>query len=407
MVDTLLIYVNPYNAHSGWELVNEQGRLIGNLNQGNLSDIGGLAKGRRATVLIDSACVNIENLDIPGQNKQRQKQAVPFALEEQLADDIDDMHFALGTKTADDNIPVASINKTLLDNILEQLTQAGVFADVMSADVIALPYAKKHWSILIDEQRVLIKTDHSNGYYCDRDNLSVILPSLLAEDASVEGVHYFHKHNDEDAATLLANIDQNIKLITKTYQTHPLEIFSQDLTDVRQLNILQGDYTAKRKSNLAFKPWKSVAVLLFAWMLVDMTSAVIASKQLEEKNQALTSAIEKEFKRAIPNARKFNNMRKRMEQKLKQLQNGGNESDPLFLHILANATESFNQNKKVNVSGIVFRNTYVDMDLQADSLESLEKIKKDLSANKKLKVVMSTSVEKNKTRGRLRLETQG
>jgi general secretion pathway protein L len=405
MADTLLIYYKPQSAQSSWVLIDDRGSFISKLEHGHLSDITAIAKGKCATVLIDSACINIENVNIPGHNKQRQAQAVPFALEEQLATDIDDMHFAVGKINSNHEIPVVSINKSFLDATLEQFSEAEIFVDTLSADVLALPFTENSWSILVDEDGAIIKTDHSNGYYCDRDNLPAILSSLFNTSSKPDSIIYFHKDDDHHAADLIANIDTAISI--NTYDSHPVEIFSKNISDAQQLNILQGDYAPKRKSNLAFKPWKSVAALFIAWLFVQLISANIESNQLEEKNQLLTSQIEKEFKRANPAARKFNNMRKRMERQLKQLKNGGSDSNPLFLQILSDAAPAFDKNKTVNIRGIVFRSQYVDMDLQADSLQSLEKVKALLNANKKLKVVMSTSVEKNKTRGRLRLEAQG
>jgi len=405
MTETLLIYFQPQQQRICCVLLNEQGKLLSQPEHGNLNDIAAIAKGKQATVLIDSACINIESVNIPGQNKQRQAQAVPFALEEQLATDIDDMHFAMGKKNSDQLIPVISIDRSLLENSLQQFRDAGVFVNILSADILALPFTENNWSILVDEDSAIIKTSHSNGYYCDRDNLAVILAPLLNKEDAPESITYFHKDDDSHAAELIADIDTTLNI--KTYQSHAIEVFAKNLTDAQQLNILQGEYTPKRQSNLALKPWKSVAALFVAWLTVQMISAGIESQQLAEKNQALTSQIEKQFKLANPSARKFNNMRKRMERKLKQLKNGGSETDPLFLQILADAAPAFSKIKKVNIRGIVFRSQYVDMDLQAESLQSLEEVKNLLSANRKLKVVMSTSVEKNKTRGRLRLEAQG
>lgn len=409
MADSLVIYYQPSaddasSDHASLVLINEQGKLASKPEQGSLSNITAIAKGKRATVLLDSANLNIESVKIPGQNKQRQLQAVPFALEEQLASDIEEMHFAIGKKISDQDLPVISINRNILDQCLQQLKNANVSVTVMGADVLALPISANSWTILVDGQSALIKTGTTSGYYCDRDNLDFILNGLLKNNTP-ETISLFHQDNDSHAANLLTDIDITLKI--KTYANNKLEVFAQNLTDAQQFNILQGDYAPKSQSSQLLKPWKSVAALFATWMVVQLITANIEISQLKEKNQTLNSQIEKQFKQANPGARKFNNMRKRMERKLKQLQTGGSGNDPLFLDILANATPAFTKTKNVNIEGIVFRNKYVDMDLRADSLQSLEDIKALLSANRKLKVVMSTSVEKDKTKGRLRLETQG
>ena len=113
MADTLLIHYKPCDVQNvSWVFVDEHGKLTSKLSHGPLSDISALAKGRRTTILIDSSCVNLESVNVPSQNRQRQLQAVPFALEDNLAVDIEDMHFALGKKQSNDLLPVISITKT-------------------------------------------------------------------------------------------------------------------------------------------------------------------------------------------------------------------------------------------------------------------------------------------------------
>ncbi len=406
MADTLLIHFKPGSAqHASWAFVDEQGNLTTKPDSGSLSDITTLAKGCRTTVLIDSSCINLESVNVPSQNRQRQLQAVPFALEDNLAVDIEDMHFALGKKQADDLLPVISITRSLLDEILEQFKQSNIFISHLSADSLALPVAENSWTILLDTDSAIIKTDHFTGHYCDRDNLPVIISALIKKsEHPPENIIFFHQDNDQHAADLLASIDASISI--KTYSEYPLTIFAPDLEDAHELNILQGDYAPKRESSALLKPWKSVAAIAGVWIILQLVYASIEINQLEEKNLQLTQQIEKEFKRVNPGARKFHNIKKRMERKLKELRGGGGKSDQVFLQILSEAAPVLSNNKNIDIRGIVYKGKHIDMDISADSLQTLEAIKNKLIAKRKIKTILSTSIEKNKTRGRLRLEIQ-
>lgn len=408
MSETLLIHYKPSSPdQTCWALINEQGNLTTKLSHGPLSDISSIAKGRRATVLLDGACVSLDAINIPSQNKQRQLQAVPFAMEDQLASDIDDMHFALGKRQEDQNIPVVSINKNLLEKILADFKQAEIKIEILSVDIIALPFEASGWTILIDNENTLIKSNEFTGYYCDRDNLSAILTSLLNKlDSQPETLHFYHETNDANAAELIK--DTQSALSIKTYEESPFSIFAKNIDTIKLLNLLQGEYTPKRESNIHFKPWKAVAALIGIWLILQLVYAGIEANQLKQKNADLRSQIEKEFKRANPGAKKFNNMRKRMERMLKELHGGGDSKNKhVFLDIMSDAAPVLSKNDKVNIRGIAYRNKHIDMDLQADSLQTLESIKSQLSAIRNLKIVLSTSVEKNKVKGRLRLEREG
>ena len=132
------------------------------------------------------------------------------------------------------------------------------------------------------------------------------------------------------------------------------------------------------------------------------------TSQLEQKNIALTKKIETEFKRALPSAKKISNMRKRVERKLSDLKSGGSGSDNSgFLQILSKVSPALADNDKIQIKAAVYRNNYIDVDLTAKSLQDIEKIKDELAAIPGIKTVLSTTVEKNSVKGRLRLEAKG
>ena len=171
--------------------------------------------------------------------------------------------------------------------------------------------------------------------------------------------------------------------------------------------MLQGKYAPRRKGSALLKPWKAVAALFASWLVVQLVYAGLQINQLQTSNQELTVQLEKEFKRAMPGARKFNNMQKRMERKLKELKGGaGDDQDDNFMHLLSASIPSIS-NQQIQIHGMVYNNKRIDMELQANSLQTLESMKSSLAANKNIKATLSTSIEKDKVIGRLRLERQG
>src|ERR1700722_2764843 len=74
-------------------------------------------------------------------------QMVPYALEEQLAEDIDELHFAIGRRGADSarrtgdaaRTPVAVVARALMDEWLGAVQAAGIVPESMYADADFLP----------------------------------------------------------------------------------------------------------------------------------------------------------------------------------------------------------------------------------------------------------------------------
>jgi len=407
MSEFLLIHYKP-GHHSNmqyWALGADQHASI-TLGHGNMTELKSIARGKKVTVLIDAHYTTLASVNVPSKNRNKQMQAVPFAMEDNLAEDIDDTYFALG-KSEDHTVPVIAIKRSLLEQTLDIFRQQQIHVDAITADSVAIPGSNAQWCVLLDEDSALIKTGPSQAHCCDRENLPIILQALLEQsEPQPDAITYYYKADDVVAATMLNDIDITIE--SQTYQNHALEIFVTNLKEVQSLNLLQGEFAAKRESNTWIKPWKSVAFVSAIWIAFELTHAAIIATQLEEKNLQLTRQIEKEFKRAIPEARKMTNMRKRVERRLDELKTGGSgKSNTGFLQILSKVTPVLSSNNKLDINAAVYKSNYVDLDLTAKSLDDIEKTKQQLANIPGIKTVLSTTVEKDSVKGRLRLEAKG
>ena len=73
-----------------------------------------LAAGRRVCVLVPGTDVLLANPELPAKAGTKLQQIVPYALEEQLADDIDTLHFAVGKRAQESpTTPVSVVSRAL------------------------------------------------------------------------------------------------------------------------------------------------------------------------------------------------------------------------------------------------------------------------------------------------------
>jgi len=414
MSEYLLIHYIPGQQDNlqYWALGGDQHPSI-TLGHGKLDELGAIARGKTVTVLIDSHYTTIKPVSVPSKNRSKQLLAIPFAMEDSLAEDIEDTHFALGKilPSSDDKnnqIPVIAINRKLLRDTLALFAEYNIHVNHMTADALLLPGESNSWSVLLNEENAVIKCGDAELHNCEVDNLQIILDALLEQtDNSPESITCYHKADSQDVSKLFENTD--IPFIETSYQNHPLEIFVGSFKEGQSLNILQGDFTAKRESSVAWlQPWKYVAAIAGVWLVLHLAYTTALTNQLEDKNIALAKKIEMEFKRAIPDAKKMTNMQKRVERRLKDMKSTGSaDNSNSFLRILSEATPALSANKNINIKAAIYRNNYIDIDLSASSLEDVEKVKTKLLESNKIKTVLSTTVEKDKVKGRLRLEAKG
>lgn len=407
MSEFLLIHYKPGHPSNlqYWAMGANQHASI-TLGHGDLDQLKNLARGKKVSVLIDAHYTTLASVNVPSKNRNKQMQAIPFAMEDNLAEDIDDTFFALGT--SDDNkVPVIAIKRSLLEETLELFKQQQIHISEITADSVALPGSENQWCVLLDEDSALIKTGHSQAHCCDRDNLPLILQALIQQSESKpDSISYYYKADDEQALSLLDTIE--IKIEPHSYQNHALEIFVQHLDSIQQLNLLQGEFTPIREGSNWIKPWKSVAILAGLWISLYLTNAAVIGSQLKEKNLQLSRDIEKEFKRAIPDARKMTNMKNRVDRRLRELKTGSSASnDSGFLQILTKVSPVLSENKKIDINAAVYKNNFVDLDITAKSLQDIEQVKEKLNSISGITTVLSTTVEKDTVKGRLRLEAKG
>src|SRR5919198_4249519 len=133
MADWLLLRL-PRNASGevSWILADGRGSAITAPQTGPLVEVAPRAAGRRVCVLVPSTDVLLAEPEVPVKAGTKLQQVVPYALEEQLAEDIDDLHFAIGKRAGDSlTTPVAVVAHALMDDWLTTLKSGGITPEMM------------------------------------------------------------------------------------------------------------------------------------------------------------------------------------------------------------------------------------------------------------------------------------
>src|SRR5580704_5375173 len=140
MADWLLIRLGNDPQLVDYLTADAAGRIVAPLRAGPLALAATQAAGHRICVLAPASDVLLTDAEVPARSGQRVQQIVPYALEEQLAEDIDSLQFAVGRRVGDAaRIPVAVVSRTLLESWLAQLRAAGLEPECVYADSSLVP----------------------------------------------------------------------------------------------------------------------------------------------------------------------------------------------------------------------------------------------------------------------------
>jgi len=409
MASTLLLHYDPAKPDQAtWSHVNNQGELTSRITSGSLEDAATVAQQHKVIVLLDSSNVHLNHVQLPTSNRQKMMRAIPYALEEQLAEDIEDFHFVIGKTDPHYGTPVAGIRKNIIQSLLATFHQAGISIDAVIPDAICSPAAPGQWSVLFHAGKALVQFEALIGTVIDTANLPLLLQASLSKaENKPEKIVYFYLAGEEPDPTL-EQIDTDVEIIKVAYNTHPLVVFCGEYARARSLNLLQGKYKPRRKSSGQWYRWRLAASLAAVWLVLYLGINLVELNSLKTRNTELGFQIEKIYKQSFPGSKRIVNPRVQMEQKLNELKGGGGPQGNQFLALLTESVSVISSQNDIEVQSIDFRNNRMDIGLTGTNLQSVETLNKQLNKNTKIMTeITSATSEKNIVKGSIRLQRSG
>ncbi len=128
-----------------------------------------------AVVLVPTEHVLILAADLPLPTRRQRLSALPFAIEDQIADPIGDVHVALGMELSPRRHLAGVVRHTIMARWLEQVNGAGLTQCAIVPDALSLPVPDEgSWAVQIASGRVLVRTSEGRGFATSLAQLPVI-----------------------------------------------------------------------------------------------------------------------------------------------------------------------------------------------------------------------------------------
>jgi len=306
MRNSLLLRKDPDNAPVWrWLTLDNEGRPQGGIHAGSLADAASEVSGQRVVVLVPGTEGLLTRVSIPGSNRKKLLRAVPYALEEQLSEDVDNLHFAIGPMLEEEGWPVAVIRKQFMDDLTTEFAAAGLDVQQVIPEILALPYNPEETSVLVENDVALVRTGYSSGFAVDSDNLGIMLAARMTdEDASVPPLRLF-----VSKASLREGMSEYVgETRVEPFAGDSLNVFASGL-DARSINLLQGAYSRSSDWATLLRPWRATAALLVAGILVSNVAMGIDYFRLSRESEQLNEQIEQTFREASPETQRIVNPR--------------------------------------------------------------------------------------------------
>jgi general secretion pathway protein L len=369
---------------ASWLVTDARGVPSGPPQSGPLTLAVPRAAGRRVCVLVPGADVLLAEPDVPVKAGAKLQQLVPYALEEHLAEDIDDLHFAIGRRTSDSGAraPVAVVARALLDDWLTTLREAGLEADVVYADSDLLPKNPGQAVALLEEDAVFVRPPGGSPVTLPADALGQALEIAQAgADATTggrglilyTGAAEWQRHSPQIEAARPQFDGIKVQLLTGG----PLALFAQQLVEGNPINLLQGTYAPTSSRAVGFRAWRVAAMLLGCLIALHVVGKAAELTVLKKREHQVDSSIRDTYHSAMPGDVAVTEARAHMERRLAATRGAGGGLLPA-LQALAQARDSA---PGTSVQSLNFHAGQLEMKLSAPDASSLDRLSQSLRSN--------------------------
>ncbi|SRR6056297_3618276 len=425
MAEIFVIRVAGADAsETDWLAVDSSGARRGEPGHGTLAEAAAAAADRRVHVLVPATEVLLTSADVPAKGA-RLLQALPFALEEQVAQDVDRLHFAAGERRSNGRTPVAVVEREFLDTLLARLREAGMEPAGVFSEAQGLARIPGTLSALIEDDRIILNDGASMELALEglRPGDALAAIGVLDDpdehagsaDESAEVPRHVLMYSDPEVAArheleFQALRQQLDSLEVKLLPDGALPRLAVTVAAGGGINLLQGRYAPRSATGSLLRPWRAAAALAAALIVLTLIGSGLRYAELRAEDERLRAEVVEAFRAAFPWVREVRDPRAQMNSELARLgQGGGTEQTPRqFLATLESLSAAMGQTSGTRIEAISYRDGVMDIRLTAPDVATLDRLRKLVDQGGRFTArIQSTDQQEGSVRSRLQIQGAG
>lgn len=360
-----------------------------------------LAKARESEVVlvVPAQKVLLQEVSFASSERKLLRQTVPYSLEEQLIDDVDTQHFALGPVVAadagvDSKVPVAIIDKQWLGAWLEQCRAAGLDIKRVLPEQLLLPYREHCWTLRAESSRWIVRVGAYRGFAMEADNAAMVLQLLL--DSAAELPQKLLLQTDAPIEILSTQLPELLRGSIEVLNADEMVGDNNPIID-----FLQGVFARTLPWRHWWLSWRPAAIVLAIAVAVHLAVGGVQHYRLNKQNIALRQQIEEVYRSVEPRG-VVNDPELQLRRKVQALkEREGGAAMPLLQQV-GDALKSVDG---ISVQNLTYseRQGELRVSLSASAFKDVEAVRAVI-ANKGLNAqLVGSNTDGDKTRAQLRI----
>ena len=415
MAESLIIQLRDGVAPQ-WMVSNDDGHVVVNAMSGELAQAAPLSVGRRTVVIVPATEALTTEAEAPAKSAAKLAQVVPFALEERVADEIEDLHFALGDRNAETGrVPVVVVARARIDAWLAELRAAGLNPQAIYSEASLLPAMPGQLIALLDGDSLTLRQAEGPPLVMPALSITAAFEMALATQAAPVpglepaplGLLLYSGHDEWQAHQneIDALRDRFTGVKVQLLPHGPLNVLAPAAAAAEAINLLQGSLAVASPLQQGWKSWRVAAVLAVSLLCLHLGSRYFELSRLKKSEAALDASIQDAFRAAMPGQQNAQNARRRVEVRLAELHGSGGSGSLLpALSALASARGAAPGS---TIEGLTFRNGTMDLRISAHDAAALDAISQQLRSSSWQADIQGGSSSGDVYRGRLSVRKAG
>lgn len=373
-----------------WMVCNEDGQVLVHAVSGELQQALPLSAGRRVVLVIPPGEALVTDSDAPAKSATKLAQVIPYALEERVAAEIEDLHFAIGERAADTGrVAVVVVARDRLEGWLAELRAAGLHPQAIYSEASLVPSMPGQVIGLLEGEYLTLRASDGSPMVMPAmaipDALEMALASQTSQVAGLEpppvGLLLYATQEDwqqhEHEVDALRERFTGVK-VQILPSSGPIGVLAPAAATGDAVNLLQGAYAVASPLQQGWKAWRIAAMLAASLLVVHLGARYYELTRLRKSEAALDASIQDAFRAAMPGQQNALNARRRVEARLAEIRGGGGGGALLpALSALARAKTAV---PAATIEGMMFRDGTLELRINAPDAASLDAIGQQLRA---------------------------
>lgn len=365
-----------------WVVVDARGARLGEVGRGTLAEAARAQGGHRLLLLVPGTEVTLAAPELPARGSGKLAKLVPFALEEQIAAEIESMHFALGHQGADRRVPVAAVERARLAGWLAALEAAGLAPAAVYPDSLTVPDNPAHVVIVLEGERVVVRRPAALPLALEADPLAAALavaglPSA-AEDGPDSAAHVLVYVDSVDwprhQPVIEALRDRVATLKVQVLADGVLPLLAAGAVAGPVLSLLQGEFLPRQGLAGQWSRWRLAASLAAAFLLLHMATLGVDWWRLSRDEAKVDLELRAAAAEALPNVQnlaRLPNLRLAVESRVRGTRAAITEG---LLGTLGVLSASIGAAPGTQVQSLSYRSGTTELTLDAPDVAALDRV---------------------------------